>query len=186
MRFLLNFRIIKYLFFLLLFSLILGGGLWFFIPSTFEKKIKKSDNLFILLEASRKLQKIWLEAEGYELLKSGELTCPNELGNVKFTTDHFLRCNPSFLQCLFSSKPKIKVVLQGKDYWVRVRQNFPALSFLSNEKRFYQLIDHSKYSSTGGSTRGFLVELVVEGEPDSFIQIVLEDSCNEVYLPPRV
>ncbi|MBF0360571.1 MAG: hypothetical protein HQK49_06145 [Oligoflexia bacterium] len=154
------------------------------------------------LENKRFLQEIFVEA--IKVIKNrwenGDLegnytknlfNCPEEIVYKSNIDDFYLRCNPNYIQCFFSSgagvsDPSIKIRFADKEYSVVVNPIFKEVPAYSTKKRFYKVISRSNSEGDEIPTYGIMMNISVKEFPNYSLNFILENSCDEVYLPQRL
>ncbi|MCY4524563.1 MAG: hypothetical protein OXB84_07485 [Halobacteriovoraceae bacterium] len=138
------------------------------IYQTFQQnsiELNKKETLQAVLLASKNLLKLWREGMG-----------------VEKNNDCAGRCKASFLQCVFEKRDREKkphfLVKKGKREF-RIRA-------LKQQDTYYRIITRENTEGASIPSYGVLIELSTDKFSNIIVPVLLEDVCNDVYLPQRI
>jgi len=133
-----------------------------------------------LAKVSQDINEVWKRGDYKQLMQQG-ISCEEEFGDLFdiIKSDLYFRCNPSFLNCYLRNFSKLhqstKVFFQELP-----RHNNP------REKSFYQLISKTNFISKELPAFTIKIQATASEENTKSVEIYLEDSCNDTYLPKRI
>ena len=92
------------------------------------------------------------------------------------------RCRASFLQCLFEKKDR------EKRPHLLVRKGGREFGILANRQRedYYRIVTRENTEGVSIPSYGVFMEFSLVDMPEIVIPVLLEDSCNDAYLPQRI
>jgi len=137
-----------------------------------DKFIQEKKDIDTLIVASIELNKIWT---------TGVVT--------KFDSyDSDKECNPHFMEHYFeyldSKKfPHLKVMIDGVERIINLQKIYSRAGNNTREKQYYKILDRLRWNIVDIENYAIMVTLKVN---DYQMEIVLEDSCHEIYLPRRI
>ena len=149
---------------------------------------REAQDLQILDEQARELQRIWMLGDIHDWLSENPSACKDIWGPKEQIPKLALRCNPGFMQCLFSGK------LNGKSYFKILHPKNP--EYVTNIEPYIWNKDpeHPNFVNVLGPSvdfrkqkilPGILVGLKIKNSNLPGRAIFLENTCQEVYLPTR-
>ena len=142
-----------------------------------KKKVEEYQRLKILSQGAKELQKLWKLGDYEGRWKSGRLKCKN-LPITKNSDGEFLRCNPLFLECVFSHRFPHLLVKEGeKNHHVLVRDE---------KGKFTKTVARATDNREGVPTYGVEVELFLNPDQQPSLKVFLESRCHSQYLPEGV
>ena len=138
-------------------------------------------NFRILWEAAKKLKWRYQRGDEEGLIEKGILKCPDLPSSPLLTRNH-LQCNPSYLNCFFSSRlPKLKnhftVHFEKKQYQVKVKP-------IDNYNHYYRILTRPSSVKKIPPPHSLHINLSLVEHPGS-LSLLLEDTCKTVNLPKR-
>ncbi len=145
----------------------------------------------ILTKALPKLKKRWMYGDQEGFYDKKAFKCPREVEYNPYVDGKYFRCNPNYLQCFFEgnagiTNPVFKVYIQRKAYTVMANPVFDSIGLFSSKKRFYKIITRSNTEGASIPSYGVLVNLSIKEYPDYSLNVILEDSCGDTYLPQDI
>jgi hypothetical protein len=138
-----------------------------------DRIISKKENLEVLIEASKKIKKIWHEGDLRDQLKNKKLNCVQEFKELGQVDSSFLRCNLRFLECVLrESLDKVIIDFPKNIYPIKQEKNL-----------FTKWVSRSTMEGPKLPNYGVMVNLGYGGDS---LKIILEDSCHQSVIPQRV
>lgn len=185
------------IYFLLIAIISLTVFVFYYLSRYKNNDLENESEVFI----RQKLSKVFFDAgliikerwEGgdYENKKSSvKFSCLNELGNQDDFDLSYLRCNPNYLQCFLEGNagypaPKFKINHGSEKIEVIVNQIFRSPSRYKKGNRFYKIISRSFGQDGVLIDHGVMINLSAPVYPGWSMNLLLEDSCSDTYLPQR-
>lgn len=121
-----------------------------------------------------KLKAVWKLGDIKKSWASKKLVCNKTLGNPQLVGPHYLRCNPDYIDCLIKNNQ----LLGDKKY-----KQFSFEILGPKDYSHYKIIKSHQLSNSDIKTP--INYLFILRHKNRFTPILLEDSCNEVFLPTR-
>lgn len=174
-----------------LFPVLILGGLGYFYyhaQNKGEKRVPKVVTLGPkaltdgLISVAVEVQKRFESGDTAGELLLNSTACVEELGNVKGIDALYSRCNPDFLQCIYSgkigdAKKDLSFKYEGK---VFLAEFVPYI-----DKKIYQVLSRTNSSGTFLPAFAYEFRLRFKEYPHSVMTFSLENSCSDVFLPRR-
>tara|TARA_B100000029_G_scaffold216080_1_gene213914 strand:- start:1783 stop:3048 length:1266 start_codon:yes stop_codon:yes gene_type:complete len=175
-------KIIKKKYFFLLVVTFGLLGAYFLLNNHFnqlklEKVLKNKKNLQDLVLASQSLKKIWKEGRSNDLSYREFFKCEKSLKGLENLDLSYFRCNPNFIECLLN---KTNGKINYKDKNGLSRSVFSKRE--EGRKKFGKVI--TRWSEKGEFVPNFSYSVNLSLD-DTNLTLLLEDSCNDVFLPQR-
>ena len=150
----------------LLFSFLLSSAVIYLMGRESSAIMAKKQVLELVLLGMEDLVKLWQEGEDSLSRKH----CPG-------------RCGASFLQCLFKKRdqdkrPHLLVRKEGREFGIFAKKQ--------QGEDYYRIITRENTEGVSIPSYAVFLELSVALNPDIVVPVLLEDSCNDVYLPQRI
>jgi len=138
-----------------------------------DRIISKRENLEVLIEASKKIKKIWHEGDLRGQLKNKKLNCGKELGDLGQVDSTFFRCNLRFLECVLRESLEKDII------------DFPKNIYPIKQEKglFTKWVNRSTMNGPKIPNFGVMINLGYGGDS---LKIILEDSCHQSVIPQRV
>lgn len=136
----------------------------------------------VILSAIPSIQEKWTDGITEKNQRETE-KCVMSYGKGKHYSAAFSKCNPQLMECLL--KREIPLTYLDKTYHVRGRASFDAISGFSDEKRFTQVIARSTENRPHLPVLGLMIDLEVKELPGMSWKMILENTCQDTYLPER-
>ena len=134
------------------------------VASTVNYKLK-SDQIDLLIDASKEIEDVWINGDFNGLIKSGKIKCNDLLPDKHLYLPSFLKCNPRFLHCYYRSKEF---------------QTPKGVTVHFDESKLYDFVFTRDYLESNTNNIGLKVKISV-GE---FTQdLILKNTCAETSLP---
>lgn len=154
-----------------------GYGIYYIMKSReVEQLTQENHDHHTLFEAAKALEEEWKSGDEQQLFPAGQLNCPDLIDNKTEVSKSYFRCNPLFLMCKYEVNPfklrKGKTIIPIK------------LQFEKEGRRFYTT--HNQMRGGDYPNNALWVRLSLEGRTSKSIEILLENTCSQVYLPNRL
>jgi len=146
-----------------------------------KREISKSGNHYEALgDMAARINEVWREGD-YKFLLGKGVTCEEDFGDLfhEIKSNLYFRCNPTFLNCYLKNFEKI---FPDSD----IKFDSLPIPNKPGEKSFYQLISRVNFISNELPAFTVKAKALLRKKSKKSIDIFLEDSCNEAYLPKRV
>ena len=141
----------------------------------------------ILLQAAEKLKLRYEKGDQEKLIERNILKC-QDLPQNPLINGEYLKCNPHYLNCFFQAsianlQNKFSIRWEEKDY--RVKAN-PLWKNDKGQQRYYRIISKTRFPGKKIPHYAVQLNLSIVGEQHQSLNILLEDTCRDVYLPQRI
>ena len=149
--------------------------------------LDKERHLRILLQAAEKLKLRYERGDQEGLIERNILKC-SDVPKSPLVNKDYLKCNPHYLNCFLAAevphlKNKFPVHWQEKNYEVRAN---PLWKNGRNQKKYYRIISKSQFPGKKIPHYAVQLNLSLEEEQAKSLNILLEDTCRDAYLPKRI
>ncbi len=152
---------------------VMGIHIRFYFIENPDQIIQRKENLVVLIEASKKIKKIWHEGDLRGSLKNKILDCSKEFGKVEGIDSTFFRCNPKFLECFLRESKEKNLIDFPKNVTAQKQKN----------NKYVEWVSRSLLAGPKIPPYGVMISLGYRGD---ILKIILEDSCNQSIIPQRV
>ena len=148
-------------------------------PNNRDTVIEKRQSIRRIIVASHKLNQLWRQGTQSKLWKDS-FKC-KEIPDVKSLDPALTQCNPALLECYFEA--------QGEDnpsFVIKSKKGNINIYAEKIDGRYTNVITRSNREGPYVPTFAYQVRLTVEEPTDQYLDVLFEDSCNDVFLPRRI
>lgn len=134
-----------------------------------------------LNEVALQIQKRYEQGDSEGYLQKNPQACAENLGSLANVHPFFLRCNADYLQCYFSGQAGTK----PPEYFVHLGKEKERVRIRKSEGRFVKVLSRSLQRLKHLPDYALEMNLSVDKFPHLEKTILLENTCQDTYLPRR-
>jgi hypothetical protein len=134
-------------------------------------KIDLLDNEIALIKGSRLIGELWQKGDADNWWENDKANCSSFLGKFSVRKKRRTRCNPAFLKC-YLKNINFTVNYNNKKYIIKTDS--------------FSIVAKSLTNNSEIPNFGVKLSLYSNQMPTYIMPIILEDNCNDIYIPKNV